>query len=59
MNKFYSMQMEPENGTKVRESFKFVLEEKRDVWKDNREDLSEQSEPSCCLSVSKISYTVR
>ncbi|XP_031164792.1 ATP-binding cassette sub-family G member 5 [Sander lucioperca] len=58
MNKFYSMQMEPENGTKVRESFKFVLEEKRDVWKDNREDLSEQSEPSCCLSVSKISYTV-
>ncbi|KAA8583591.1 hypothetical protein FQN60_014799 [Etheostoma spectabile] len=49
------MQVEPENGTNVRESFKFVLEEKRDVWKDNRE---EQSEPSCCLSVSKITYTV-
>lgn len=62
MNKFYSMQtVEPEDGTKVRESFKFVSEVKgevkRDVWREDGGQ--ERSEPSCCLSVSKISYTVR
>ncbi|XP_029306159.1 ATP-binding cassette sub-family G member 5 [Cottoperca gobio] len=55
MNTFYSMQtVEPENGTKVRESFKIVSEVKRDVWRDGEE---ERSDPSC-LSVSNISYTV-
>ncbi|KAM6997140.1 ATP-binding cassette sub-family G member 5 [Tautogolabrus adspersus] len=54
-NRFYSMQRAEPNGTKDRESFKFVPEEKRDVWKDVRE---ERSEPSCSLSVNKISYTV-
>ncbi|XP_034008039.1 ATP-binding cassette sub-family G member 5 [Trematomus bernacchii] len=54
MNTFYSMELvEPESGTKVRESFKSVSEGKRDVWRGE-----ESSEPSCCLSVSKISYTV-
>ncbi|KAG8000239.1 ATP-binding cassette sub-family G member 5 [Nibea albiflora] len=58
MNKFYSMQtVEPEDGSRVRESFKFVSEEKRDVWREDGGQ--ERSEPSCCLSVSKISYTVR
>ncbi|KAF0027107.1 hypothetical protein F2P81_019848 [Scophthalmus maximus] len=53
MNKFNSMQVvEPQNR---RESFKFVSEAKRNVWKDGRE---ERAEPSCCLSVSEISYTV-
>lgn len=57
MNKFYSMQaVEPENGTNFRETFKFVSDVKRDLRKDGGE---ERSEPSCCLSVSKISYTVR
>lgn len=57
MNKVYSVQaVEPENGTKSRESYKFVSEVKRDVGRDGGE---ERSEPSCCLSVSKISYTVR
>uniref|UniRef100_A0A8C4IB47 ATP-binding cassette sub-family G member 5 n=1 Tax=Dicentrarchus labrax TaxID=13489 RepID=A0A8C4IB47_DICLA len=60
MNKCYSMQAEePENGTKVKESFNFLSElnreNKRDVWRDGGE---ERSEPYCCLSVSKISYTV-
>uniref|UniRef100_A0A8C6KF27 ATP-binding cassette sub-family G member 5 n=1 Tax=Nothobranchius furzeri TaxID=105023 RepID=A0A8C6KF27_NOTFU len=45
MNRFYSMQ----------ESFKFVSEEKRDVWKEGGKD---RSESSCCLSVKNISYTV-
>lgn len=54
MNKFNSMQVvEPQNR---RESFKFVSEAKRNVWKDGTE---ERAEPSCCLSVSEISYTVR
>ncbi|XP_035462776.2 ATP-binding cassette sub-family G member 5 [Scophthalmus maximus] len=53
MNKFNSMQVvEPQNR---RESFKFVSEAKRNVWKDGTE---ERAEPSCCLSVSEISYTV-
>lgn len=61
MNGSYSMQPEEqENGAKARETFKFVAEEKRevkrDVWRDGGE---ERSEPSCCLSVSKLSYTVR
>lgn len=57
MNRFYSMQPEDsKNGGKVGESFKFVPEMKRDVWRD---DEGQTSEPSCCLSVSKISYTVR
>lgn len=47
--------VEQENGTKVKESYKFVPEVKRDVYKDGVE---ERSEPNCCLSVSKISYTV-
>lgn len=61
MNGSYSMQPEErENGAKVRDTFIFVSEQKRevkmDVWRDAGE---EQSEPSCCLSVSKLSYTVR
>lgn len=52
-NRFYSMQTVESNGTK--ESFKFVSEEKRDVWKDAKE---ERLEPTCSLSVNKISYTV-
>uniref|UniRef100_A0A7N5ZVY4 ATP-binding cassette sub-family G member 5 n=1 Tax=Anabas testudineus TaxID=64144 RepID=A0A7N5ZVY4_ANATE len=44
MNRFYSI-----------ESFKFVSDGKRDVWRDSGEG---RSEPSCSLSVSKISYTV-
>lgn len=56
MNGSYSMQgVEPDKGTKCRESFKFVSEAKRDVWKEIGE---ERSEPNCSLSVSKISYTV-
>ncbi|XP_073337440.1 ATP-binding cassette sub-family G member 5 [Pagrus major] len=64
MNGSYSMQPEEqENGTgtgrEVRETFKFVSSEKRevkrDVWRDGGD---ERSEPSCCLSVSKLSYTV-
>uniref|UniRef100_A0A7N6F718 ATP-binding cassette sub-family G member 5 n=1 Tax=Anabas testudineus TaxID=64144 RepID=A0A7N6F718_ANATE len=56
MNRFYSMQeAESENGAKVSESFKFVSDGKRDVWRDSGEG---RSEPSCSLSVSKISYTV-
>lgn len=58
MNRFYSMQREdPKDGGKVGESFKFVPEMKRDVWRDDGGETLE--EPSCCLSVSKISYTVR
>uniref|UniRef100_A0AAQ5ZFR3 ATP-binding cassette sub-family G member 5 n=2 Tax=Amphiprion TaxID=80969 RepID=A0AAQ5ZFR3_AMPOC len=56
MNRIYSMQaVEQENGTKLKESYRNVSEVKRDVYKDEAE---ERSEPSCCLSVSKISYTV-
>ncbi|KAM4591647.1 ATP-binding cassette sub-family G member 5 [Odontesthes bonariensis] len=56
MNRLDTMQaVEPENGTKVRESFKYVSEEKRDVSKEARE---QRSEPSCSLSVSRIAYTV-
>ncbi|XP_008296303.1 ATP-binding cassette sub-family G member 5 [Stegastes partitus] len=56
MDRFYSMQaVEQDNRTNVKESYKFVSDEKRDVYKDSVE---ERSEPSCCLSVSKISYTV-
>lgn len=56
MNRFYSMQMEESQNGKVKESFRFVAEVKKDVWRDSRE---EQSEPTCSLSVRKISYTVR
>lgn len=57
MNGVYSVRPdEPEKGTKVNESFKFVSEEKRDMWRD---DGGAQTVPSCCLSVSRISYTVR
>uniref|UniRef100_A0A672JNZ5 ATP-binding cassette sub-family G member 5 n=2 Tax=Salarias fasciatus TaxID=181472 RepID=A0A672JNZ5_SALFA len=43
------------NETKYQESFKYVSEEAKDVWRDSGE---EQPEPACCLSVKKISYTV-
>lgn len=57
MNGSYSMQaVGPENGTVFEESFEFVSEVKRDVRRDAGE---ERPLPSCCLSVSKISYTVR
>lgn len=52
MDRFYSLKTEPEKGTSFKESFKLV---KRDVWRESGEGLSE---PSCCLSVNKISYTV-
>lgn len=52
MDRFYSLKAEPEKGTSFKESFKLV---KRDVWRESGEGLSE---PSCCLSVNKISYTV-
>ncbi|XP_034464763.1 ATP-binding cassette sub-family G member 5 [Hippoglossus hippoglossus] len=56
MYKIESVQAEElENRSNVKESFQFVSEEKRNVWKDDRE---ERSEPSCSLSVSNISYTV-
>ncbi|CAJ1067092.1 ATP-binding cassette sub-family G member 5 [Xyrichtys novacula] len=51
----YSLQTAEPNGAKARESFKFVSEEKRDVWRDVVE---EQAEPTCSLSVSNVSYTV-
>ncbi|KAK5882683.1 hypothetical protein CesoFtcFv8_021243 [Champsocephalus esox] len=54
MNTCYSMEpVEPESGTEVGGSFRSVSEGKRDVWRGE-----EPSEPSCCLSVSKVSYTV-
>lgn len=54
MDRFYSMQLEePEDRANVRELVSGV---KRDVWRDDR---GEASEPSCCLSASKISYSVR
>ncbi|XP_013887735.1 ATP-binding cassette sub-family G member 5 [Austrofundulus limnaeus] len=57
MNRFYSMQaVEPDSRTRGAESFRFVAEEKRDVWR--RKGGGERSESSCCLSVKKISYTV-
>lgn len=53
MDGSYSMKTaEQEKGTNFKETFKLV---KRDVWKESREGLSE---PACCLSVNKISYTV-
>lgn len=52
MDRFYSLKAEPEQDTSFKESFKLV---KRDVW---RERVEGTSEPSCCLSVNKISYTV-
>lgn len=53
MDGFYSMKtVEQEKVTNFKESFKLV---KQDVWKESEEGLSE---PSCCLSVNKISYTV-
>ncbi|XP_040034662.2 ATP-binding cassette sub-family G member 5 [Gasterosteus aculeatus] len=56
MNKFYSVQpVQPENGSKAKESFKFVSEGKRDERAAAGE---EPSQPSCCLSVKKIYYTV-
>lgn len=56
MNRIYSMQaVEQENGTKFMESYRNVPEVKRDVYNNGTE---ERSEPSCSLSVSKISYTV-
>lgn len=54
MDRFFSIQSEePEDRANVRE---LVSRVKRDVWRD---DGGEASEPSCCLSVSKLSYTVR
>lgn len=54
MDRSYSMQLpqQPPAG----DSFKFVSEAKREVW---RVDGGDPAEPSCCLSVSNISYTVR
>lgn len=52
MDRFYSMKTEPEKDTSFKESFKMV---KQDVWRESGEGMSE---PSCCLSVNKISYTV-
>ncbi|XP_074532008.1 ATP-binding cassette sub-family G member 5 [Halichoeres trimaculatus] len=54
-NRGYSMRTVEPNGTKVTESFRFVSEEKRDVWRDGGEG---RSEPSCSLSVNNICYTV-
>lgn len=53
MDRTYSVQ--PAQPGAAAESFKFVLDAKRDVW---RNDSVEPAEPSCCLSVSNISYTV-
>ncbi|KAM4729551.1 ATP-binding cassette sub-family G member 5 [Anableps anableps] len=56
MNRLYSLEAaEPQNGTKAPGSFEFVSEAKRDVWRESGEG---RSEPSCCLSVRNISYTV-
>ncbi|MEQ2314291.1 ATP-binding cassette sub- G member 5 [Ameca splendens] len=56
MNRFYSLEAgEPHNGTKAAGLFKFVSEAKSDVCREGGE---ERSEPSCCLSVRNISYTV-
>lgn len=57
MNRVYSLEaVEPQTGAAAAESFKFVSEAKRDVWREGGEG---RSEPSCCLSVRNISYTVR
>ncbi|XP_053731988.1 ATP-binding cassette sub-family G member 5 [Synchiropus splendidus] len=45
--------MEPQFGSEDRSSFNFG--EKKDVWRGGGAD---RAEPSCCLSVSKINYTV-
>ncbi|KAM3606139.1 uncharacterized protein V6R79_011396 [Siganus canaliculatus] len=60
MSRLYSLRSEePENGSRSAESFRLSSEMdgevKRDVWRSSGE---ERSEPSCCLSVSNISYTV-
>ncbi|XP_047206638.1 ATP-binding cassette sub-family G member 5 [Girardinichthys multiradiatus] len=56
MNRFDSLEAgEPQNGTKAAGLFKFVSEAKSDVCREGGE---ERSEPSCCLSVRNISYTV-
>ncbi|XP_061767162.1 ATP-binding cassette sub-family G member 5 isoform X3 [Nerophis ophidion] len=52
MSRLYSVQLDPAGpGTEDKESFKFVSE----VMRDGRDD---RTEPRCCLSVSKISYSV-
>uniref|UniRef100_A0A8C5HC74 ATP-binding cassette sub-family G member 5 n=1 Tax=Gouania willdenowi TaxID=441366 RepID=A0A8C5HC74_GOUWI len=45
--------VELDNTQKEKESFKFLSETKRNVWKGE-----DHREPSCCLSVSGVSYTV-
>ncbi|XP_035982137.1 ATP-binding cassette sub-family G member 5 [Fundulus heteroclitus] len=56
MNRFYSLEAgEPQDGSRAAGSFKFVPEAKRDAWREGGEG---RSEPSCCLSVRNISYTV-
>ncbi|XP_068597293.1 ATP-binding cassette sub-family G member 5 [Brachionichthys hirsutus] len=55
MDRSYSIRSSQEDRSKATESFKFVSEVRRDVWRDGGE---ERTEPSSCLSVSKISYTV-
>ncbi|XP_033835077.1 ATP-binding cassette sub-family G member 5 [Periophthalmus magnuspinnatus] len=53
MEGFYSLKtVGQEEATSFNQSFKLV---KRDTWRDRAEGLSE---PSCSLSVDKISYTV-
>ncbi|XP_014897689.1 ATP-binding cassette sub-family G member 5 isoform X1 [Poecilia latipinna] len=57
MNRFYSLEAaEPRNETEAEGSFKFVSEAKRDVWREGGGE--GRSEPSCCLGVRNISYTV-
>lgn len=58
MNGSYSMKVTPE-GTESRskESFKFVSE--KSVVKRSGPEPSDQPQPSCCLSVSHVSYSVR
>uniref|UniRef100_A0A8C8CWI6 ABC transporter domain-containing protein n=2 Tax=Oncorhynchus tshawytscha TaxID=74940 RepID=A0A8C8CWI6_ONCTS len=57
MNGSYSMEVTPE-GTESRskESFKFVSE--KSVVKRSGPGPSDQPQPSCCLSVSHVSYSV-
>lgn len=52
MDTFSSLKTEPEKDKSLKESFKLS---KIDVWRERAE---ETSEPSCCLSVNKISYTI-
>nr|XP_057914046.1 ATP-binding cassette sub-family G member 5 [Doryrhamphus excisus]XP_057914047.1 ATP-binding cassette sub-family G member 5 [Doryrhamphus excisus] len=52
MNRLYSVQLDQVSpGNEARESFKFVSEVMKDVGE-------ERTEPCCCLSVGKMSYSV-